>query len=202
MATELFDAIAAHDMVRLTEALAAGADANALAADAVAWRPLHAAVEELEHGGPLAALPLLLRHGAAVDGWDGRRQATPLLMALFRGQGDAARLLLEAGADPNVVGAEGDTPLRWCVEQGDCEMAALLLGAGAARSMDEAGGPSGVTALGRAASRIDVTMLKLLLAAGADPAALDADHLTARQRLSRTTGTDPAAWAAAAALLG
>ena len=151
------------------------------------WTPLHAAVEELEAGGSTEAVVLLLRKGADPNAWDGDRDSTPLLMALFREQAEAARLLLAAGADPNVTGAEGDTPLRWCVERGDRTMAATLLRCGATRGIDGFGGASGMSALGRAASRLDVEMVALLLGAGANPAALDADLHTARQRLPPLT---------------
>jgi ankyrin repeat protein len=142
-----------------------------------------AAIEALEDGGSVEALVLLLRHGARADAWDAEKEATPLLMALFRRQREAVRLLLTCNADPNVVGAEGDSPLRWCVEQRDIETASLILRCGGWRTIDAARGPSGMTALGRAASQLDLSMVKLLLSAGADPRALDADDRTALQRL-------------------
>lgn len=180
---EPFDAIATHDLDRIASALADGADPNRLSDAEPQWTPLHAAIEELEQGGSTEALILLLRAGASTETWDARSDATPLLMSLFRGQPEAARLLLAGGADPNVTGAEGDTPLRWCVEHSDHAMAATLLRCGATATIDTAGGPSGMTALGRAVSRLDLRMVALLLGAGADPAALDVDRRTARERL-------------------
>ncbi len=61
-------------------------------------------------------LVLLLRAGADIDGWyvnpwDDSPGATPLLVACFREQRDAVRILLSAGADPSFRDAEGDTPL-------------------------------------------------------------------------------------------
>jgi ankyrin repeat protein len=128
---------------------------------------------------------VLLDAGATVDAWDGRHDATPLLMAVFRGQTEAARLLLDAGADVNVVGGEGDNPLRWAAGAGDPELVRLLLDRGAARDLDVGGGISGMTALGTAARRLDVAMVQLLLDAGARPDALDADGWTASRRADR-----------------
>jgi ankyrin repeat protein len=200
MATELFAAIEKHDLNAIAALLSHGADPNVVRPEAPEWLPLHAAIEELEHGGPIEAIVLLLRHGAAVDGLTAMRDATPLLMALFRNQPEAVRMLLAAGADPNVEGAEGDSPLRWSVAHNDHETAAMLLRCGAAVTIDSAGGPSGMSALGRAAHRLNIPMIELLLDAGADPEALDCDLRTARERLPARE-SDPEACHAANALL-
>jgi ankyrin repeat protein len=202
MSTELFEAIEQHDLNRLAALLAGGANPNATQAQGYGWRPLHAAIEELEQGGSIETLVLLLRHDAAGDGWDAAHDATSLLMALFRGQHEAVRMLLAAGADPNVVGGEGDSPLRWSVELGDRETVAMLLRCGADKTIDGAGGASGMTALGRAVSQLNIPMIVLLLDAGADPEALDADRRTARERLPPRETVDPQAWDAAVGLLG
>ncbi|MFE8603931.1 ankyrin repeat domain-containing protein [Archangium violaceum] len=201
MSTELFEAIEKHDVERLATLLSAGADPNAIKHEWPEWLPLHAAVEELEYGGPVEALVLLLRHGARIDGLGADRNATPLLMAIFRRQTEAVRLLLAAGADPNFKGSEGDSPLRACVELGEHAMAALLLLCGAARTIDESGGLSGMSALGRAASRLDVPMIELLLRAGADPEASDLDRKKARERLPPRDAENQETWDTAAALL-
>ena len=54
--------------------------------------------------------------------------------------------------------------------------------------------------LGRAASRLNIPMIGLLLDGGADPRALDADRRTAREHLPARE-RDPPAWDRAAALL-
>ncbi|WP_395845155.1 ankyrin repeat domain-containing protein [Archangium violaceum] len=174
---------------------------RALKEDWPRWMPLHAAVEELEYGGPVEALVLLLRHGAHVDGLGADRHATPLLMAVFRRQPEAVRILLASGADPNFRGSEGDSPLRACAEQGEHAMASLLLRCGATRSINEAGGLSCMTALGLAASRLDVPMSEPLLQAGAAPEVLDLDRQTAREHLPPRTSENQRAWDAAEALL-
>ncbi len=201
MSAALFEAIENHDLDRLATLLEAGEDPNALQAEWPKWLPLHAAVEELEYGGPVEALVLLLRYGAHVDGLGADKNATPMLMALFRKQVDAVRILLAAGAEPNFEGSEGDSPLRACVDLGNREMAALLLRCGANKTLDRSGGLSGMSALGRAANRLDLSMLELLLQAGADPEALDADRRVARERLPPRSLENSKAWDAAAALL-
>lgn len=197
---DLFEGIERHDLDAIASALSSGADPNRTQPQAPHWTPLHAVIEELEYGGPLEALRLLLGRGAAVNGWDGKHNSTPLLMAVFRSQFEAVRLLLGAGADPNVTGAEGDSPLRWAVEQDDREMAELLLRSGAVRSIDSFGGPEGMTALGKAASSLNLPMLRLLLSAGADPEALDTDHRPARFHLPARE-TNPGLWDEAHELL-
>lgn len=201
MSAELFGAIENHDLDRLTALLQGGADPNAIKAEWPKWLPLHAAIEELEYGGPVEALVLLLRQGAHVDGLGADKNATPLLMALFRKQLEAVRVLLAAGADPNLEGSEGDSPLRACVELGEREAAAMLLRCGATKTLNGAGGLSGMSALGRAASRLDLAMIELLLKAGAEPEALDADLRTARERLPPRGPENVQAWDGAAALL-
>jgi uncharacterized protein len=194
----IFAALEAHDLDGLASALAGGADANAHKLDPPHWSPLHEAIEQLEDGGSVEALVLLLRQGAAVEGSE---EDTPLLMALYRDQPAAVQVLLAAGANPNVRGAEGDTPLRTVVERGDLLTAAALLRCGAAATINDAGGPLGASALGLAAKRLDVPMIKLLLQWGADPAALDADGLTAHARLPSVSSENQSAWVQADQLL-
>jgi hypothetical protein len=180
----LFAVIEGHDLDRLAELLAEGSDPNAHRPGTPGWSPLHEAIEQLESGGSLEALVLLIRHGSDIEGSGGE---PPLLMALLRARLRAAQLLLAAGANPNVRGLEGDTPLRVCVQRGDLTMAETLLRCGATDTIDDAGGPAGASALGIAARRLDLPMIELLLRWGADPLSLDVDYLTARQRLPPST---------------
>jgi ankyrin repeat protein len=198
----IFGAIASHDVEQLASLLDAGSDPNAQKSAAPHWYPLHQAVNELEDGGPIEALVLLLRHGADIEGVDQVGLDTPLLMALYRTQPEAVHLLLAAGAETNVRGPEGDSPLRVAAERGDLATAALLLRCGARKTINEVGAPSFASALGIAAKRLDVAMIALLLRAGADPAARDGDHMTARDRLPPQTADNTKARDEAEALLG
>jgi hypothetical protein len=187
MSRELFEAIAARDLDRLAALLAAGAPVDAVDPAWSHYSAMEAVIDVLDDGGPIDALVLLLRHGAPVNAWDEQHASTPLLMAVFRNQPEAVRLLLAAGAETNVVGDEGDSPLRWCAERGWHELAALLLRSGAGASIDEGRGFTGMHALGWAAHRLDVEMVRLLLAHGARPDALDMDYFTAERRMPEPT---------------
>jgi uncharacterized protein len=178
----LLDAIESHDLARLASLLADGIDPNTINSTSPSWSPLHEAIEQLEDGGSLDALILLLRSGANVEGGGGD---TPLLMALYRSQDQAVRLLLAAGADTNVCGPEGDSPLRVSVQRGDMAMATVMLHCGACATINAPGGPAGSNALGIAATRLDIPMMELLLQFGADPTAFDADRMTAVDRLPK-----------------
>ncbi|MEZ4309745.1 MAG: ankyrin repeat domain-containing protein, partial [Polyangiaceae bacterium] len=151
--------------------------------------PLHAAIGELEEleavgecgpetAGPLDAVVLLLRHGARVTGWNPSREGDPLLMAVIINHTEAVRLLLAAGAEPNIRDGEGTSPLRVCADKGYLDVASLLLLCGAAKTIEEWGGDRAMTALGLAARGLHVEMVKLLLAHGADPQGRNVDGFT------------------------
>jgi ankyrin repeat protein len=187
MSDALLEAIQARDVDRLAELLAAGADPNEPGKSRYGSGreyPLHAAIGELEAfgefepAGPIDAVVLLLHYGAVVNGWDASREGDPLLMAVLMKHIEAVRLLLAAGANPNIRDDEGMSPLRFCADKGLLEMARLLLHCGAGKTIDEGGGSTGMNALGFAATRLDVEMVRLLLAHGANPQARDLDRMT------------------------
>ena len=183
MSEPLLDAIRARDVDRLAKLLAAGMDPDT-PLTGQGLTPLQAAVDELEAfsenepAGPIDPVVLLLRHGAAVNSWDERRTSTPLLTAVVMNHVEAVRILLAAGADPNVRDNEGYSPLRVCADKGYLESARLLLLCGATKTIDEWGGERAMTALGLAARGLHVEMVKLLLAHGADPQGQDVDRFT------------------------
>ena len=88
-----------------------------------------------------------------------------------------AKLLIERGADLNLRGGEGDSPLKTAAEQGNLELARLLLDAGADPNF--VGGVGGMSVLGMAADRGHPDVVQLLLDRGSDPAARDRGHDTA-----------------------
>lgn len=89
--------------------LAAGADVNAPARNAMQVRPLHSAVAHRQPDVALAMAEMLLDHGADVNvaqhgGW------TPLHQAAAHGHTAMVRLLLAHGADPTARSDDGRTP--------------------------------------------------------------------------------------------
>jgi ankyrin repeat protein len=91
---------------------------------------------------------------------------TALATAVGRGDAVAAKLLLAAGADPNLSPADAPTPLLAAIEKSDVEMATVLLAGGA--KPDAAAGRAG-TPLSLAARKGNLPLIKLLLENKADP---------------------------------
>ena len=116
--------------------------------------------------GDPGMVTLLLRHGAAVNaaaknGW------TALMIASVKGYVDVARVLLEQGADASRADIFSWTPLMRAVYEDRPHIVRLLL------TRNTAGvntpGEKGMTALHLAVLKRDPELVKLLLAAGADP---------------------------------
>jgi len=198
--SELIDAIVQHDLARTQALLSQGADPNEAGEDG--WRPLHHAIGQLGVGGTIDFITLLLGHGANVNEWDVNHHETPILSAVEPPEIEAARVLLQAGADPNVRRSTHESPLQLAVERQDVDMAALLLRHGAVQTMDEWGGLRGLTPLGMAARKFDLPMIELLLREGADPQALDEYDETARDKLPPRDEHDPETWDRVMELLG
>ena len=206
MSDELLQAIQTRNVDRVAKLLAAGADPNqpgkSRYGNGQDLPPLEAAVDELqafessnppEPAGPIDSVVLLLRHGAKASGWGTSNDEDPLCDAVRRNHIEAVRLLLAAGAEPNIRDEEGNSPLRICVEKGYLELARLLLLCGATKNIHEAGGGgSDMNVLGVAAYWLDVEMVRLLLAHGADPNVLDNDRVTVFEHLrSKEQYADP-----------
>ena len=71
------------------------------------FTPLHYAARQ----GHIETARLLLDDGANIDQPSGGDQSTPLLVAVINGNYDLAHMLLERGADPNLVSDDGAGPL-------------------------------------------------------------------------------------------
>ena len=201
MSDELFDAIDQHDSSRVATLLSAGADANAALSHPPGWRPLGAAIEELEFGGTVDVVQLLIAYGADVNAPYVDSKLTPLHAAMFTENMEVIQLLLDAGANPNLLSDEDRSPLRFAVEREALDMAACFLRHGAVASINDSGGFCGYTALGMAARSLQIPMLQLLLSAGADPEATDSDGRTARDHLPARKTSDSQSWDRAMELL-
>jgi ankyrin repeat protein len=93
-----------------------------------------------------------------------RGGATPLLFAARVGDVEAARMLVDAGADANDAQPDGVGALALAAHSGNGDVAALLLDRGA----DPNAFGSGYSALHAAILRSDLSLVKALLAHGAD----------------------------------
>jgi ankyrin repeat protein len=94
---------------------------------------------------------------------------TPLHLAVFAGQAEAARLLIEFGADVDALSVGSIArvpPLGTAAFVRSLELTRLLLDAGADVNRR---GEGGFTALHSAAQSGDVELVRLLLECGADP---------------------------------
>jgi len=126
--------------------------------------------------GDVARLHLLLGkdhaqvHSLSSDGF------TPLHLACFFRQPEAAQMLLAAGADPNSVSTHRISIIHSAAASRDSALVKLILAAGADPNVQQQGG---YTALQSAAMHNNVEMIKVLLKAGADRFIRNDEGLTA-----------------------
>lgn len=147
----------AHESPSVAQLIDSGKDAQALelvreSKAAPATDPGWAkAMVYAAHAGNVELLTALLDHGADVNHPAGEIRVTPLHLVLDRLTTtiyiDAARLLLDRGADPNRPDSGGDTPLHYLAARKVIEIQAakaaaiqLLLERGAVATVTDAGG--------------------------------------------------------------
>jgi uncharacterized protein len=180
MPNPLFDAIWTSDVDRLAKLLAAGEDPNPLVENGCSYDLLYSAVNEphpvATYSEGIDAIVLLLRYGAKVDPPNPEYPVTSLMLAAQNHHAECARLLLSAGANPNVKDDEGDSPLRLFTIAEDVAMVRLLLQCGA--DMYHSGGMDGMNSISLAARRLNIDLVRLFLAHGADPMVPDNDGQT------------------------
>lgn len=120
------------------------------------------AVEE-EDGGKLREL--FDKYGKTILNAENNKGDTPLTVSI-RKRHDWAYFFLREGANPNLAGADGDTPLIVAARVGFLGAAEQLL---ARKALIDAENKRGETALIAAVQAKQVPMVKLLLEHGADP---------------------------------
>ena len=157
-----------------------GLGAALLALGACAQRP-ETPLTQAAVRNDVAALRQLLDDGHRAD--EGGDTWTALIWASRSGSIEAINLLLDSGADVNRLGSTGDdwdaTPLQHAILARQPAAVRLLLDRGADLSRT---GPVSVTPLFLAAGDTDPTILKLLLAHGADPTVEDENGNTPLSR--------------------
>lgn len=121
------------------------------------------------------ALALVLSAGVALAD-------SPLADAIQAGELEAARAMIEDGADVNATQPDGATPLMWAVYNVDVDLVRTLLEEGARADVQN---KFGASALSEAARLAQPEMVKLLLDAGADPDSANADGQTALMLAAR-----------------
>ena len=101
---------------------------------------------------------------------------TPLHYAILGNQIEAARKLLQIGADVHLVDKDKDSLLHFASAQGSKPMIQLLLDAGIDRNKQNS---SGATALHYAAAKENLGAIELLVKNGANPHLLDSKGMSA-----------------------
>ena len=122
---------------------------------------LHRAVT----AGNLGRMQVLIAAGADLNAIETDGDFAPLHFAARLGQTSAAKLLLDAGADPNIANSVGMTPLLVASHFGTASIVKLLIEHGA--DVDALGTEQGIAALHVAAENGDAQIVRLLLDAGA-----------------------------------
>lgn len=114
-----------------------------------------------------AAVRTLLAHGpSALAATGDREMVTPLMMAARGGSIDVCRLLLQAGADPNMGDDTGTTALMYALANSHLGLLSVLVAAGARVDATDA---NGCTALHHAVFSEHVSAIPVLVDLGADP---------------------------------
>src|SRR5256885_8150896 len=121
-------------------------------------------------GSRVARVASLLRRGVPVNGAD-KNGTTPLYKAAVQGETEIVRVLLEAGADPNLEsgGQDEGTPLCAAASWGRTEVVRLLLQHGADPNAVETKQRGPMTALAWAQHGGYAEGVDLLVEAGAHP---------------------------------
>ncbi len=141
--------------------------------------PLHDAVKDED----IAQLQKLIVAGEDLEAQD-KFVGTALHWAALTGNADAARILIEAGADVNThARVDGTTALHVAAQGGSVEVATVLIEAGAET---DARDTRDRTPLHQAADNDRVGMAALLLDAGADINARDQNGMTPLHVAART----------------
>jgi len=106
-----------------------------------------------------------IKAGSDLNVLEPSRASTPLITAAFLGKTEAAKILIDAGADLNYKNIDGSTALHTAAAFGKTEAAKILIDAGADLNCQN---NAGATALHTAAFFCHVEIVEALLEKGAD----------------------------------
>ena len=166
-ATALMAACRMEHTAAIPILLNAGADPNI--ADADGDTSLHYAARNYLC---TEALQTIISHGGDVNATS-KNNATALMIACRMRNTPAIHVLLDAGADPNIADADGDTSLHYAARNYLCAEALQTI---ISHSGDvNATNKNNVTALMIACEKSNKDAINILLNAGADPNIADAD---------------------------
>jgi ankyrin len=125
----------------------------------------------------MASLRVLLKEGADVTTRDAMGR-TPLLVAAQENKIDAMNMLLAAGCSVNNCDMHNRSVLYWAVYHNNQKQVEEVLSGGCSTVLDHQG-PYGVTPLILAAYTGNLTILQLIIDAGADPNICEDNGMTA-----------------------
>jgi ankyrin repeat protein len=131
------------------------------------YAPIHMACNQKDGA---ACLALLLDHGVDANQCGGGGGITPMILCCMKGNVEGLALLLDKGANTELMSRDGNTPVIVCCTHGNVESLALLLDKGA--NPDLADG-NGVSPAHHACVRGHFKCLELLIAKGANCFAKD-----------------------------
>ncbi|MGV3612289.1 MAG: ankyrin repeat domain-containing protein [Fluviicola sp.] len=179
---ELVALIEKHDFEPVKNWLRNGGDPNLGISEGETALTLQVLYELFEEGDTEEVISLIrvfLDQGATTDPVSAIKPGELLFEALASGNRDAVKLLLEHGANCNVID-ESDyprqTPLIAAVEKNDSELVRLLLPFTSPELLQFVGGYLVATALGSAFGNSNEAIIQLLLEAGANPYFPEWDH--------------------------
>lgn len=203
---KLLNAIEEHDTKMVEILLKERANPNALSKTMLDkgyfYSALYGAIDEMTYGGEIEVVYLLLKYGAEVNLYSDDGNTTPLCVAINNNDSKLAQLLLNLGANPNIMDESHLLPLLGMIDDSNIKIATLLLEHGGISRINDIGYLlCGCTSLDRAAFNLDIPSLKLLLNNGADPSCLDEDGVIAQKYLPVKESLNSKKWEKAYNLL-
>ena len=163
--TALMRACVNKNKVAINILLNAGADPKITNADGDTW--LHYAAQSYSS---TEVLQTVINHGVDVNATN-KKSVTALMIACEKGNKDAINVLLNAGADPNITDADGDTWLHHAAQSySSTKVTQAIISHGVGVNTAN---KKNVTALMRACESGNIDTIFVLLDAGSDPHATD-----------------------------